>query len=62
MAFGVWKAAEKRMDLTVQTIGADGSGRMTLTGTGRIWATPFDSGSWSPDGTHARLHGGAAEG
>lgn len=51
VAFGVWKAPKKRMDLTVQTIGAEGSGRMTLTGTGRIWATPFDSGSWSPDGT-----------
>lgn len=51
VAFGVWKVAKKRMDLTVQTIGADGSGRMTLAGKGRIWATPFDSGSWSPDGS-----------
>jgi len=51
LAFGVWKTAGKRMDLTVQTIGADGSGRITLAGKGRIWATPFDSGSWSPDGS-----------
>lgn len=51
LAFGVWKVAKKDMDLTVQTIGADGNGRMTLTGKGRVWATPFDSGSWSPDGS-----------
>lgn len=50
LAFGVWKTT-KPMELNVQTVGADGLGRQTLTGRSRIWATPFDGGSWSPDGS-----------
>jgi Tol biopolymer transport system component len=51
LAFGVWGVAGKRMDLTVQTVGADGRGRRALAGKGRIWVAPFDGGSWSPDGS-----------
>jgi Tol biopolymer transport system component len=51
LAFGAWTTAGKQMDLTVETVGADGRTRTTLAGAGRIWAAPFDGGSWSPDGS-----------
>lgn len=50
LSFGVWKTG-KPMALKIETADSLGGARTTLVGDGRIWPLPFDSGSWSPDGS-----------
>jgi len=50
LAYVVWKTG-KPMQLKVETVAADGTGRTTLVGPGKIWPQPFGTGSWSPDGS-----------
>jgi Tol biopolymer transport system component len=57
LAFGFWNIKGDRLDLAVRTVGADGGERTTLAGAGRIWPAPFDSGSWSPDGSSFAFSG-----
>ena len=58
LSFSVWKGLhDEDVSLTLQTVGADGKGRQTLTGRGRIEPTPFDGGSWSPDGSTLAFSG-----
>lgn len=58
LSFSVWKGLQDEdVSLTLQTVGADGKGRQTLIGNGRIEPTPFDGGSWSPDGSMLAFSG-----
>lgn len=50
VAFAMWKLT-KPMEVRLESVDANGLGRRTLAGKGRIWPAIFDGGSWLPDGS-----------
>jgi hypothetical protein len=50
LAFGLWKL-KKPGESRLETIGADGVGKLTLVKGKRLAPSLFDSGSWLPDGS-----------
>ena len=50
VAFAMWKL-NKPIEVRLESVDANGLGRVTLAGKGRIWPAIFDGGSWLPDGS-----------